>query len=128
MEVYVLLGIILFVLATVTLIAGIYLYRIKLSSGTKELAILCFAVTLYCVGFALELASTDFNLKMVFNSVKYFAVPFFAPLWLVFIRGLFKRKTKSKLRCNILIFFLPVISLIMRLTNNIHGPLVLWSY
>lgn len=120
MEIYFILGFLFFTLATITLISGIYLYRIKLSTGTRELALLCFAVTLYCIGYALEIASKDLSLKIVFNTIKFIPVFFLAPLWLFFVLKLLKRKCNKKW-CKFLVLIVPIVSLILRLTNEIHG-------
>lgn len=57
--------------------------NLRRAHGFWQLALMFFLEGVYATAYALELASTTVEMKILFNHIQYFAVPILAPIWLM---------------------------------------------
>ncbi|NLD26851.1 MAG: diguanylate cyclase [Acholeplasmataceae bacterium] len=95
------------------------LYRGK-SGFSKTLGFLSLSLEIYLFGYLMEINSSTLSEMMFWNQIQYFGIPFFPGLWLLVCllytghaKGLWEWKF-------VLIFIIPVLTFILRLTNQYH--------
>ncbi|MDD3659776.1 MAG: diguanylate cyclase [Lachnospiraceae bacterium] len=90
------------------------------SSYAKALGALCLTLQIYLLGYLMEI-NVDTLARMKFwNQIQYLGIPFFPTLWLVVSMLYTGRKNNLKGYKGILLFVIPMMTFIMRLTNNLH--------
>jgi len=62
-------------------ISAVIALNLRKAHGFWQLALMFFLEGLYATAYALELASTTIESKILFNHIQYFAIPFLAPIW-----------------------------------------------
>lgn len=90
------------------------------SSYAKVLGALSVTLQIYLLGYLVEINSSTLSEMLFWNQIQYFGIPFFPPLWLVVSmlytgRGKYLEGYKS-----VLLFAIPLITFLMRLTNGHH--------
>lgn len=85
--------------------------------------LLFFANLLYMFGYALELASQNVELKLLFNHMQYLGLPFIAPIWLMICVRFCRPSFRWTLLKTAPIFIIPIITLGMNLTHTMNGLL-----
>jgi len=85
--------------------------------------LLFFANLLYMFGYALELVSQSVALKLAFNHVQYFGVPFIAIIWLMICIRFCVQDFKWTMQRTAIIMIIPAITLILNLTHTLNGLL-----
>ncbi|MFA5179098.1 MAG: diguanylate cyclase [Candidatus Izemoplasmatales bacterium] len=100
-------------LALVTLMFSIYLFRKhRKSRGLFLIAVIFFLEFVYAMAYALELAATDLTTKLIFNHLQYFAIPFFAVMWLYVVKVFKDPNFVPKPKWLIVFFAIPVLATI----------------
>jgi len=106
------------IVASIAIIS--YATRIKTLSGAsyaKPLLALSLAICIYILGYVMELNSLTPEEIVFWNEIEYIGIPFVAGLWLMvssFYCGYHNKKV------SIAIFAIPVLTLILRMTNRYH--------
>lgn len=91
---------------------------------TSEIGVLGFLLgvnALYIIGYALELAASSPELKLIFNHVQYIGLPFIAPLWLIMCRQFCRKQSGPLKKTTVILFLLPVVTLVLNLTHTVNG-------
>lgn len=117
-------GIVLVVSAIIVLSLAIYGYRKRSSNLHIYFTFLMLSVFFWCLGSAMEFFSVEIWSKIFWIKISYLGIATAAPLWLILMLE-YGRYTKYLKHTYIgLLFLIPIIVLIMTITNQWHG--LLW--
>lgn len=90
------------------------------SSYAKVLGVLSLTLQVYHLGYLMEINASTLTEMIFWNQIQYLGIPFFPSLWLI-ISMLYTGKSKYLQGArSLLIFAVPVLTFIMRLTNDWH--------
>lgn len=95
-------------------------YRKRQLPIAKYAALVMLAASIYTFGYAFELTSTDMDRIRFWLKVEYVGVPFISTFWLLLVleyTGFRKRLSRWAIG---LLFVIPVITLLMHYTNDLH--------
>lgn len=110
----------LVVSAMLTLYLALYAsVKIK-KSGSRTYALLMICISIYSLGVALELSAIDIERIFLGIKIKYIGIVFTPALWIIFAlkyTGIENKKIRSHYP---LLFIIPVITLVLIYTNNLH--------
>ncbi len=117
-------GIVLLISAFIVLSLAAYSYRKRSSNLHIYFTLLMLSVFFWCLGSAVEFFSVEVWAKIFWIKISYIGVATAAPLWLLLMLeyGRYDKYLKPVYRG--LLFFIPLIVLIMAFTNQWHG--LLW--
>lgn len=91
---------------------------------TTELGLLCMATTVYIFGYLLELNTINLDKMKFWNLLQFLGMPFVPGFWL-YLSWKFMEKENSSAQvkgiAKILVFFIPITTVVMRMTNPLHG-------
>ncbi|MEA4964701.1 MAG: diguanylate cyclase [Oscillospiraceae bacterium] len=110
-------------LITIMIVVVSYAARIRALSGsdyTGALFLLSLAIGFYILGYTMELNSYTSEQIEFWNLVEYIGIPFVSALWLtvsLMYCGYFRHNKKAIIAA---IYAIPVITLMLRLTNSYH--------
>ncbi|MEA4815485.1 MAG: diguanylate cyclase [Lachnospiraceae bacterium] len=90
------------------------------SSYTKTALLLCFAVCFYILGYTMELNSSTPSQIIFWNRIQYIGIPFVSALWLTTGLMYIGHFTRYKKLLFAAIYTIPIITLILRFTNDYH--------
>jgi diguanylate cyclase (GGDEF)-like protein len=90
----VLIGVTLAIGISAFVIAIITFFNLRKAHGLWQLGFMFLLEGIYATAYALELASTGIEIKIVFNHIQYLAIPTLAPFW-YFISLKFRKYEKS---------------------------------
>ncbi|MGE4354091.1 MAG: diguanylate cyclase [Oscillospiraceae bacterium] len=99
---------------------AVYIRTLNGSNYTKTALLLCVAVCFYILGYTMELNSSTSSQILFWNRIEYIGIPFVSALWLttgLMYTGNFTYHKKLLLA---VIYVIPIVTLILRLTNNYH--------
>jgi diguanylate cyclase (GGDEF)-like protein len=105
------------------LVAGFFA-AYALSKGTtglvKIFASLSVCVSLYLLGYLLELNSSTMEQMVFWNQIQYLGIPFFPAFWLL-LSFVYTKTIKSIHKSTLyLILMVPILTFLIRLTNPLH--------
>ena len=110
----------LIVAAALTSASAVYIYRRHHVAAARTVALVLLAGTGWVVGYTLELAGADLHTKVLWYKVEILSVVFMSMTWLVFTlqyTGLERWITRRNVA---FLSIIPVITLILVLTNEYH--------
>ena len=110
----------LFIAVLLTAYFATYMLSKGKSSYMKVFSILSFCVSLYLFGYLLEINSSALEQMLFWNQVQFFGLPFISALWLMVALLYTKRIQVLQERTMVLLFFVPVLTFFLRLTNSFH--------
>jgi len=87
----------------------------------KMFSLFAFSLSIYILGYVLEINSFDLSQMEFWNQVQYFPIPFITTLMLIFTILFTKKDYEIKKIQWIFLFFIPVLTFFIRLTNPVHG-------
>lgn len=90
------------------------------SSHARVMGLLSLCLQIYLLGYLLEINTSQLSEMIFWNQIQYFGIPFFPALWLVISLLYTGRIDYIKGYRSIIIFIIPIITFILRLTNNFH--------
>lgn len=90
----------------------------------KVFALLSLCLSIYLLGYMVELNNPGLERMLFWNQMQYIGLPFLPAFWLLFSLLYTRRVQALNKRTVILVFLIPCITFIMRLTNAYHG----WYY
>ena len=99
---------------------AVHIRTLNGSNYSYAIMLLCMAVCFYILGYTIELNSSSQSQILFWNQVEYIGIPFVSALWLttgLMYTGHFSRYKKILFT---LIYVIPIITLILRFTNDYH--------
>lgn len=107
-------------------ILSLAIYSYKKRSSTLHIYFIFFMLSVFswCLGAAMEFFSIAVWAKIFWVKITYLGVATVAPLWFIFILNYAKYEEYLKPAYIGLLFFIPIIIIIMAFTNEWHG--LLW--
>jgi signal transduction histidine kinase len=98
------------------------LFRVKSKNTYYFIAMIASAV-IWCAGYALDIAATDFQTIRFLIAIEYIGIVSLTPLFLLFVLSFTNRNELSAKPILGLIFFPPIIHYLLLITNDINGNL-----
>ncbi|HHY37309.1 MAG TPA: diguanylate cyclase [Firmicutes bacterium] len=97
-----------------------YLYSKGRTNYRKAFSALVLCISIYLFGYLMIINSSNLEEMIFWNQIQYFGLPFISVLWLMV--ALLYTKTIDSLnnRLPLLLFFVPVLTFFIRLTNSWH--------
>lgn len=95
-------------------------YRKGKSTYAKTFGALCLSLQIYLLGYLLEINTESLENMILWNQIQYFGIPFFPTLWLLVSMQYTGRVEKMKTIKGILLFFIPIMTFLLRFTNEWH--------
>jgi len=114
------ISIYMFVTVLFTMFMAAYVHKRSRAQYTRVLLILSVAVCFYTYGYSLELEVTSLKELIFWDKFQYIGIPFISALWLtiaLMYTGDFYKREKLFL---VLIYTIPLITFIARMTNGSH--------
>lgn len=90
------------------------------SSYARMLGILSVVLQIYLMGYLMEINAGSLDEMLFWNQIQYFGIPFFPGLWMAVSMLYTGRGKYLQGLSGFLIFLIPIITFIMRLTNEWH--------
>ena len=114
------LSIYFFIAVIITIYLGASVRKRDGSNSLHMLIPLTLLMSVYIYGYSQEISVTTYERAYFWNSFQYLAIPLTSSVWLhlsMIFTGLTKRNKWVKA---ILLYTIPIMSIILRLTNNYH--------
>jgi len=97
-----------------------YFFSKGRTSYRRVFATLILCVSIYLIGYLMMINSSNLEEMIFWNQIQYLGLPFISVLWLMVALIYTKSIYFIKSRVALLLFFVPVITFFMRLTNHWH--------
>ncbi|MGI6485441.1 MAG: diguanylate cyclase [Tepidanaerobacteraceae bacterium] len=97
-----------------------YFFSKGRTSYRKVFSAMVLCISVYLFGYLMIINSNNLKEMMFWNQFQYLGLPFISVLWLLVALLHTKTIYSLKIRMAFLLFFVPVITFFMRLTNNWH--------
>ena len=97
-----------------------YFFSKGRSSYRKAFSAMVFCVSIYLFGYLMIINNTNLKDMIFWNQIQYLGLPFISVLWLMVALLYTKTIYSFKIRMELLLFSVPVITFFMRLTNPLH--------
>ena len=113
----------LVIAAAVGLFLALYAIYRREVPGAWAMVAMALAVTVWCMGYALELSSAALFAKLFWAKVEYFSIAAIATIWFVFVVYFVSRSSAARpqLRQFALLAVVPIITMCLAWTNEWHG-------
>lgn len=112
---------ILFISSVLTGGLAVYVWVKRKVFETPSLSGLLLSLATWCFASGLEMASSTLELKLVFTAISYLGITTL-PVWFIqFVVEYSGKPIQLLKKLNILIWVIPVITLILSITNRYHG-------
>lgn len=110
----------LLVAALVSASVVLYAYQRRSTTGAWQLILLMLAVTVWTIGYALEIISVSLGAKLFWTGIEYLGIAPLATLWLLFVFA-YIGHTRLLAGWRIALWFVfPALTLILNWTNSFH--------
>ncbi len=123
MKIDYILSFILFLFSIITLASCFYAIKQLINNFNKSiiwLIVFSFVVFVYCFSYSMELICTTLRVMVVFNTVKILAIAVSQSITLCMILALLYPAKKFKISFFVIIFIIPVITIVLRITSSYH--------
>lgn len=110
----------LLIVSLILLVIVFYSTRLKNIAGKNTFILLCTATLIYTFGYAMELNFIKLNTMLFWNFIQYLASPLLPALWLTFALQFTEKDHILNKKTYALIYTIPIITMILRYTNNYH--------
>lgn len=110
-------------LLCVTMFVVVFAVRVRTLNNTdytKTAIMLCLAVCFYILGYTLELGAQSPDQILFWNRIEYLGIPFVSALWLKTTLKYVGTYDRHKKLYFLAIFIIPLITLVLRMTNEYH--------
>ena len=99
----------------------LFLYSLskQRNSLSAPFSILCLAVSVYIIGYSLELHADSIEQIKLYLKLQYFGAPFMSALWLLFSYKYHHRRS-APLKLVLFIMVIPVVTVFLSATNEYH--------
>jgi hypothetical protein len=115
-----LLSIYLFIAITLTQYFAAYFFSKDKNSYRKAFSAFILCVGIYLFGYVMIININDLQEMMIWNQIQYFGLPFISVLWLTVALLYTKTIYTLSRRIVVVLFSVPVVTFIIRLTNSWH--------
>ena len=115
-----LLSIYLFIAITLTQYFAAYFFSKGKNSYRKAFSAFILCVGIYLFGYVMIININDLQEMMIWNQIQYFGLPFISVLWLTVALLYTKTIYTLSRRIVVVLFSVPVVTFIIRLTNSWH--------
>jgi PAS domain S-box-containing protein/putative nucleotidyltransferase with HDIG domain len=115
----------LLVAAVISAALALFVWRRRLAPGATALTLLMVAVAEWALGYALELGSADLSSQVFWAKVQYLGIVIVPVTWLALVLQYTKRERWLTPRNLALLTTVPLITLLLVWTNDVHG--LIWS-
>jgi signal transduction histidine kinase len=105
----------------ITLLLAIYSWKRRSLPGIQYFFLLMLAAAEWSFTFALELLVADPSLKVFIGKWQYLGIVSIAPLMLLFVAGYTRNDGWTRDRKALLLWVIPVITVVLVATNEMHG-------
>lgn len=97
-----------------------YFFSKSRAEYRKAFSALVFSISIYLFGYLMIINSTNLQEMIFWNQIQYLGLPFISVLW--FLVALLYTKTiySLNIKMGLILFFVPIITFFMRLTNSWH--------
>ena len=103
----------------------IFAWSRRHSPGAPQFLVLMAGVVIWCLGYAWELAASEFSAKHFGVLIKYLGVVLVSPAFLVFVLKYSGKEDWLNLRILLLLAIEPIVALFLIWTNDYHG--LMWT-
>ncbi len=110
----------LFASVMATAFCAMYAFVKRRSTIHILFGLMCLCTMIYLFGYIMELNLTSTRQMLFWNQVEYLGIPFFPPIWIVFLLYLTEHPLKKSLWFKISLYIIPIITFLLRLTNRYH--------
>lgn len=110
---------ILLLFALLTFILFLYSLNKQHNYLSAPFSVMCFAIFVYIIGYALELRSDSLAQISICLKLEYFGAPFMSAFWLLFAYK-YHYKKAAPLKIALLIVIIPLVTLFLSVTNEYH--------
>ncbi len=100
---------------------AVHMRALNGSNYTKASLLLCLAICFYILGYTMELNSYTPVQILFWNYIEYIGIPFVSSLWLTTVLMYTGYFTQHKKILGAAIFVIPLVTLMLRFTNDYHG-------
>ncbi len=90
----------------------------KQSIIIRQIGLLTFITFVYVLGYLIELNSVSLDAKRFWNIIQYLAIPSIPAIWVLIAMNYINLKLKPIHK--VIIFFIPLLTYVMRFTNSLH--------
>jgi PAS domain S-box-containing protein len=111
--------------AAITAFLTVLIWQRKQITGALPVALLTTGITIWAFGYALELASTDPNLKILFAKIEYLGIATIPLAWLIFAAHFTRHQQWLSRRNLALLLIAPILTILFVWTNELHG--LVWA-
>lgn len=111
----------LLITAILTASLVLFVWKRRYVYGATSLILLMLAVFLWSIGNVLELVSIELSVKLFWVKIEYFGIVSVPVMWLAFILQYTGREKWLNRRNIILLMIIPLVTIIMIWTNDLHG-------
>jgi len=111
--------------AMISLGLALYAWRRRTVPGAVTFIVLALAVAGWCLGYSLEILSTDLTGKLFWARLQYFGIAALPVAWMTFALQYTRRDSWLTRRNLLLLLIIPIITILLVWTNDIHG--LIWS-
>lgn len=109
-----------FIMVLAAVYSSAHIRSLNESDYARAAMLLCFAVCTYILGYSMELNSSSVSQVLFWNGVEYLGIPFVSALWLTVGLMYTGRFSRHKGLLLAVIYTVPFLTLIFRLTNDFH--------
>lgn len=120
MNINIYLSIYLIINSIIMAFIALYSLMLKKITYNKIFTLLCFSTAIYSFGYSMELFCTSIDKILFWNYIEYIGLPLIPAFWLVFSIQYCEKDKMLSYKTYSLIFLIPVITIILRYTNNFH--------
>ncbi len=104
---------------------AVYIQRRRATRSAPALGILAFAIMMWSLGYALEIAGVDLPTKEFWGKAQYLGIVTAPLMWIIFAFNHSRRSKQMARRDMLLLAVVPLITLVLALTNDSHG--LIWT-
>lgn len=110
----------LFIAVIVIIFIASYVLTKNRVNYTFYFLALCLSMVFYIFGYLMELNSTTLNQMVLWSSVQYIGIPYYATFWLIVALLYTKTIKRIKPWLLVLLFLIPITTFVLKLTNSYH--------
>jgi PAS domain S-box-containing protein len=109
------------------LFLSFYIFLYRKAPGSQALSILILGASLWSLGYAFELLASSLTYKLFWEKIEFFGIVIIPLAWFVFVAQFlgYPKWMKRILDLKILLVIIPVVTLILVWTNDLHN--LIWQ-
>ncbi len=111
--------------AMVTIVVMGYAWLHRSTNGAKALALIAASITLWLLGYALEVAGSNLETKFFWGAAQYIGIASAPYFWMIFGYQYSGRDRKSSRTFVLATAVIPIITILLALTTRWHG--LIWN-